>query len=119
MIIQSPVGMPGRAIRNTFIDAVNSGEKRPYQCPYHCISTCDYQNSPYCIASALINAQKGNLKHGFPFAGANAYRTNDIVSVKELMGSLVQEYDQAEQDFDRASPIAGICLPQLPLVKAD
>ena len=95
VIIQSPVGMPGRAIRNPFIDSVNDGEKKPYRCPYHCIITCDYHNSPYCIALALINAQKGNLKHGFPFAGANAYRTTEIVSVKALMQSLVQEYDIA------------------------
>jgi nitronate monooxygenase len=97
VIIQSPVGMPGRAIRNPFINAVNQGEKHPFQCPYHCIITCDYKNSPYCIALALINAQKGNMKHGFPFAGANAYRTNEIISVKELMDSLVKEYGEAEQ----------------------
>lgn len=94
-IIKSPVGMPGRAIRNPFIDAVNRGEKMPYQCPYHCIVTCDYQNSPYCIALALANAQKGNFKHGFAFAGANAYRLTKTVSVKELMESLIEEYDIA------------------------
>ena len=95
VIIQSPVGMPGRAIRNAFVDALNRGEKEPYQCPYHCIITCDYQNSPYCIALALVNAQKGNMKHGFPFAGANAYRVTEIVSVKQLCDSLVAEYHQA------------------------
>jgi nitronate monooxygenase len=96
VIIQSPVGMPGRAIRNAFIDAINMGEKKPFRCPYHCIVTCDYQNSPYCIALALVNAQKGNLKLGFPFAGANAYRTHEIISVKELMRCLMQEYADAE-----------------------
>lgn len=95
MIIKSPVGMPGRAIRNQFIEAVNRGEKQPYQCPYHCIITCDFENTPYCIALALINAQKGNLAHGFPFAGANAYRTTEIVSVKELMATLEREYNEA------------------------
>jgi nitronate monooxygenase len=95
MIIKSPVGMPGRAIRNKFIEAVNRGEKQPYQCPYHCIVTCDFENTPYCIALALINAQKGILTSGFPFAGANAYRTTAIVSVKELMDSLVREYYEA------------------------
>ena len=94
-IIMSPVGMPGRVIRNPFIDAVKRGEKQPYRCPYHCIITCDYQKSPYCIALALMNAQRGNLKHGFPFAGANAYRTTEIVSVKELMNSLVEDYNES------------------------
>jgi nitronate monooxygenase len=95
MIIKSPVGMPGRVIRNLFVEAMNRGEKEPYQCPYHCIITCDYQHSPYCIAHALINAQKGNLKQGFPFAGANAYRSTKIVSVRELIDSLITEYNIA------------------------
>lgn len=103
VIIQSPVGMPGRAIRNAFIDAINDGEKKPYKCPYHCIITCDYQNSPYCIALALVNAQKGNMKFGFPFAGANAFRTSKIVSVKELMHNLVREFAEAEQAVPAAS----------------
>ncbi|MFC2170403.1 NAD(P)H-dependent flavin oxidoreductase [Calditrichota bacterium] len=95
IIIKSPVKMPGRCISNPFIEAMNRGEKEPFQCPYHCISTCDYLNSPYCIAMALIQAKRGNFKHGFSFAGANAYRTDKILSVKELIDELVQEYNDA------------------------
>jgi nitronate monooxygenase len=95
MIIKSPVGMPGRAIRNLFIESVNRGERVPFQCPYHCITTCDYQNSPYCIALALMNAKEGSFRRGFAFAGANAYRVEKLVSVKELMDSLIEEYNCA------------------------
>ena len=94
-IIKSPVGLPGRVIRNSFVDAMERGEKEPFRCPYHCIVTCDFQHSPYCIALALMNAKRGNLKHGFPFAGENAHRVDKIVPVKELMDSLVKEYLQA------------------------
>lgn len=94
IIIQSPVGLPGRAIKNEFLDAVEKGEKKPYKCPFHCIRTCDYKNSPYCIAIALLNAKKGNFKYGFAFAGANAYRVNKIVSVKELIDELVKEAEE-------------------------
>jgi len=97
VIIKSPVGMPGRVIRNNFIDDINKGKKKPFKCPYHCIITCDYKNSPYCIILALINAQKGNLKHGFAFAGENVYRTKEIISVKELMASLLEEYENASK----------------------
>ena len=97
VIIKSPVGMPGRAIRNKFIDDVNKGEKKPFKCPFHCIITCDCKNSPYCIALALVNARKGNLKYGFAFAGANAYRTKEIISVKELIKSLLEEYENASK----------------------
>jgi nitronate monooxygenase len=95
VIIESPVGMPGRAIRNPFLDDVGAGQRVPFTCPYHCIVTCDYQNSPYCIALALINAQRGRMGHGFAFAGANAPRATEIVSVKALVETLLEEYDAA------------------------
>jgi nitronate monooxygenase len=96
VIIKSPVGMPGRAISNQFLREVEAGEKKPFKCPYHCISTCDYKTSPYCIVVALMNAKKGYLKNGFAFAGANAYRSEKITSVKALIDSLKQGYDAAE-----------------------
>ncbi len=95
VIIKSPVGMPGRAIRNRFIEDVSRGERKPYTCPHHCIITCDFKNAPYCIALALINAQKGLLDEGFAFAGANAYRSKGVIPVKELVGELMEEYRQA------------------------
>lgn len=94
-IIKSPVGMPGRAIRNVFTEDISKGANKPYKCPYHCIVTCDYKNSPYCIALALTNAQKGALEHGFAFAGVNAYKADKIISVKELMKTLQEEYIEA------------------------
>jgi nitronate monooxygenase len=95
VVIKSPVGLPGRAVRNAFIDAVNQGSKTPFKCPYHCLKTCDPEKSPYCIAMALGNARKGKLKHGFAFAGQNAYRVDKIISVKALMTLLQTEYHLA------------------------
>jgi nitronate monooxygenase len=94
-IIKSPVGLPGRAVDGPFLQDVKAGLKKPFKCPFHCISSCDFTKSPYCIALALVNAKKGLLKHGFAFAGANAYRVNAIVSVKELIESLRQGYIEA------------------------
>ncbi|MGD9009876.1 MAG: nitronate monooxygenase family protein [Desulfobacteraceae bacterium] len=95
VIIKSPVGLPGRAVGNAFIDAANQGHKTPFKCPFHCLKTCDPEKSPYCIAIALGNARKGKLKHGFAFAGKNAYRVDRIVSVKELLDDLANEYRKA------------------------
>jgi len=103
LIIKSPVGMPGRALRNEFIEDVHAGKKTPFKCPYHCIVTCDYQNSPYCIAIALMNAQKGNMKHGLVFAGENVHRCQEITSVKELMATLVQEYEDAARAAENST----------------
>lgn len=95
VIIKSPVGLPGRAINNQFLHEVENGNKKPFRCPYQCIKTCDTDKSPYCIALALAAAKRGKFKNGFAFAGANAYRVNEIVSVKDLFSSLQGEYDKA------------------------
>lgn len=92
-IINSPVGMPGRAIGNSFLDKVKQGYKQPIRCPFKCIKTCDVSSSPYCIVSALINAFKGNMEHGYAFAGSNAYLATKIISVKETFQSLIREYN--------------------------
>ncbi len=95
MIIQSPVGMPGRAIRNKFLDGVSAGEKQPFSCSWKCLRTCDFKNSPYCIALALVSAKEGRLDRGFTFAGANAYRIDRLYTVQELIDILASEYDEA------------------------
>lgn len=95
VIIKSPVGMPGRAINSQFLEDVANGLKKPIKCIYHCIKTCDPKNSPYCIALALINAQRGILDRGFAFAGENVAKVNDIVSVKKLVELLQEEYEAA------------------------
>ncbi len=97
IIIESPVGMPGRAIRNQFLDDVASGYKKPFKCPFHCIITCNFKETPYCIAKALCNATEGNLSEGFAFAGQNVWRVNKIVHVSELIQSLKDEYDEAKK----------------------
>ena len=94
-IINSPVGMPGRAIRNEFIEKINRGEKRPVKCPYKCLKTCNIETTPYCIVAALVNAMKGNFYNGFAFAGSNAFRATKIISVKETMDSLIREFKEA------------------------
>ncbi|MDD4297242.1 MAG: nitronate monooxygenase family protein [Ruminiclostridium sp.] len=96
-IIKSPVGLPGRAIVNDFINDVNKGTKKIYKCPYRCITTCKEESSPYCISLALMNAKRGRMKNGFAFAGVNAYRADKIVSVQELMQTLAEEYNKAAE----------------------
>jgi NAD(P)H-dependent flavin oxidoreductase YrpB (nitropropane dioxygenase family) len=91
-IIESPVGMPGRAIDGEFIRKVNSGSEKPKSCPFHCIKTCDYNKSLYCIIKALYNAARGNMKKGYAFAGTNACLADKISSVKEVIEKLKIEY---------------------------
>ncbi len=91
-IIQSPVGMPGRAFDGEFIRSVAEGKQKPRSCPFHCIKTCDYTKSPYCIIKALYNAAKGNMAKGYAFAGSNAYMADKIQSVKEVVERLKADF---------------------------
>lgn len=88
-IIQSPVGLPGRAIRNKFISTAEEGRIPPSKC-YSCIKKCNPAVTPYCISTALINAVKGDCDDGLIFVGSSAYRLDKIVTVKELIDELVE-----------------------------
>lgn len=101
-IIQSPVGLPGRAIRNRFLDEVSAGERKPFKCPWKCLKTCNFREAPYCIAQALTNAQQGNVEEGYTFAGANAYRVKEIVSVPSLFQTLEEEFIREQKKSGKA-----------------
>ena len=95
VIIDSPVGLPGRAIQNEFLRQVSSGTRMPFRCPWKCLKTCDARTAPYCIGAALVNAKNGDIERGFAFAGANAHRIDTIISVRELIETLLTEYEIA------------------------
>ncbi len=94
VIIHSPVGLPGRAIKTPFVKKILEG-KAPKPDPKKCQGCigviCD---KSYCILEALENARKGDLENGLVFAGSNAWRINKIVRVKELIQELVKEANE-------------------------
>lgn len=94
-IIKSPVGMPGRAIDGEFIHNVEKGLEKPKKCSFHCIKTCDYTQSPYCIIKCLYQAAIGNMKKGYAFTGSNVYLSKKISSVKEVIANLKTEFQKA------------------------
>ena len=83
-IVQSPVGMPGRAILNPFLEKVKTEKCKIKHC-YQCIVTCDKKTIPYCITEALVNAAEGRVDEGLRFCGENAYRADKIETVAEIM----------------------------------
>lgn len=94
-IVQSPVGMPGRAIENKFIIDVEKRKLEGYKgtdkkC-LGCIRTCNPLETPYCITRALINAVKGDVDNGLLFVGSNVYKINEITTVNNLINELVTE----------------------------
>ncbi len=86
-IVMSPVGMPGRALKNTFVKLI---EKKPLpvsRC-FNCLEKCNPAKVPYCITKALINAVRGDLEHGLIFVGANVGRISRMTNVHDLMAEL-------------------------------
>ncbi len=95
-ILKSPVGLPGRAISNGFVEKISSGKTEPVKCYWKCLKSCDSKNVPYCIAQALYNAANGDMENGFAFAGSKAYLTKSIQPVKQVVLDLKIEYYKAK-----------------------
>jgi nitronate monooxygenase len=95
VVIKSPVGLPGRAVRNELVERTLRGEKSPISCPYHCLRTCNPLEALFCIAAALVGAHEGDDKNGLIMAGRNAYRIHEIVPVRQLVDELVAEASAA------------------------
>ncbi|MCI9534508.1 MAG: nitronate monooxygenase [Lachnospiraceae bacterium] len=88
IITKSPVGMPGRAIRNKFLDHIGKQKKNIEHC-YQCLEHCDPKTIPYCITKALSNAAEGDLDNALLFCGSNAYRSQQIETVESVLSDLI------------------------------
>ncbi len=95
VLIKSPVGLPARVIRNSFVDEIIAGKAKPVNCPWKCLKTCNYKNVQFCIAEALFNSAQGKLKHGFSFASTKIHQATKICSIPEIFNKLIHEYNQA------------------------
>ncbi len=91
VIIHSPVGLPGRAVKTPFVEKVLKGtapKPDPKECQGCIGPVCD---KSYCILKALENARRGDLDNGLVFAGANVWRVKKMMTVKTLIKELVDE----------------------------
>lgn len=90
VIVKSPVGMPGRAIKNAFLERVSQAPVKVERC-FNCLEHCNPATTPYCITKALIQAAEGKLEDALLFCGSNAYRCNKIETVPAVMRELCGE----------------------------
>ena len=87
-IVKSPVGMPGRALKNDFLEQVGRKRTGVRKC-YGCLEKCNPAKIPYCITDALIRAVKGDVKNGLVFCGAKVGKITKISTVREVMEELI------------------------------
>lgn len=92
-IVKSPVGMPGRAIHNTFLEKVERGEKKLCKC-HKCLHRCNPGEIPYCITDALIQAAEGNVEDALIFCGANAWKISEIQTVSQVVRELFPDFPE-------------------------
>lgn len=90
VLVHSPAGLPGRAVKTKYMEEANIRRMPPSRC-VKCIKPCHPPTTPYCISEALINAVSGDVENGLVFAGANAWRVDTIVSVHDLVKELMGE----------------------------
>lgn len=92
VLIDSPVGYKGRAVRTPFSQlSLDGNSPKPTQCD-RCLKQC---SRAFCIIRSLIRAQQGDLETGLVFSGESMTRINEILSVKEIFTRIkaqVEEY---------------------------
>jgi len=90
VIISSPVGLPGRALLNTFAARILGGDApKPEECT-GCLKDCSRE---YCIIRALENSRIGRVDEGVVFCGKNVYKIKDILPVQEIFNNLIREFE--------------------------
>jgi NAD(P)H-dependent flavin oxidoreductase YrpB (nitropropane dioxygenase family) len=93
VLISSPVGMPGRAIKTAFVEKLLSqNAPRPAGCDF-CLKKCSLQ---YCIIQALINAQQGRIDEGVVFSGEYVWKIKDrsIKPAAQIVADILKEVSE-------------------------
>lgn len=93
VIIHSPVGLPGRSIRNPFTDELLAeGNVRPKKCD-QCLKEC---GANFCIMDRLVKAQQGNIAEGLIFSGAKYTQVKEVLSVHQIFEDIKSAITRAE-----------------------
>ncbi|GAB4339307.1 MAG: nitronate monooxygenase [Desulfobulbaceae bacterium] len=96
VLVTSPVGMPGRAIKTPFVQKMLGGEDiAAKECKYKCLKKCSYK---YCISERLMRACEGDVEEGLVFSGANTYKMKEILSVREIFDRFVKDAESVYRE---------------------
>lgn len=88
LLIPSPVGLPGRAIRNRFTEDLAAGRLEPVKECIACLKKC---SRTFCIRDALCRAQQGDVETGLIFSGQYVGRVREVLPAKEIIDRLVRQ----------------------------
>jgi nitronate monooxygenase len=91
-LIKTSVGLPGRAISNSFLDKITGPDKVKIKSCQDCLKNCSYS---FCTMDSLLNVVNGDVENGLVFAGARVHEIKEILSVQQIMDNLSAEYRAA------------------------
>jgi NAD(P)H-dependent flavin oxidoreductase YrpB (nitropropane dioxygenase family) len=90
VVMQSPVGLPGRALKNPFLERLNSGEDLSPDICNACLKHC---SGSFCIVEALELARLGDMENGLVFSGEFVHKIKEILPVKKIFENLLREIE--------------------------
>ena len=91
ILVHSPVGLPGQAIRTPFSERILLGTApKPETCDF-CLKKCSHK---YCIIRALTRAQQGDVETGLVFSGKRMMEIHDILPVKDIFANIKREMEE-------------------------
>lgn len=94
VVIHSPVGLPGRAVRNPWAERIMEGPVPPTQCDV-CLKACKHN---FCIIRALTRAQQGDVETGLVFTGEYLPTIDKIMTVEEIFQQLLAEVESVPEN---------------------
>lgn len=102
VLVSSPVGMPGRAIKTPFVNKMLADEDIAAKtCRYQCLKKCNYK---YCISERLLASHDGDMENGLVFSGANTYKMKEILPVREIFNRFVKAAESVYKEHPAEKP---------------
>jgi len=96
ILVESPVGMTGRAIKTPFIEQMEKGaDVSAKECKFKCLRKCSYK---YCINDRLMASCTGDVENGLVFSGANTWKMDKILPVREIFDRFVTEAESVYKE---------------------
>lgn len=65
------------------------------KCKFKCLKKCSYK---YCINDRLVASCTGDVDNGLVFCGANAYKMEKILPVKEIFREFVRDAESVYKE---------------------
>lgn len=89
--IMSSAGLPANAIKTPFVEKILRGNPdKPTTCT-GCLKHCTYA---FCVNERLVRGHNGDTQGGIYFAGKDAWKINEVLSVKEIFKRFLSIFNE-------------------------